>query len=206
MKLNIAFLALATFVSTVFGAPNELKTATPSGICKNARIRSNGTQIRAGFCSSTIQGQIPSFDRMTSTLIIFPKNGQTIKANKNFTAKVAIENLKTGFFSDAVNDYYDAAQKLQGGIITGHCHITIQQIKNFNKPLDARIFAFFKGLNFAAKKGILEQVVGTEKSAGLGPGTYRMCTMSSSFTHQPVVMPVAQRGAQDDCIRFNVKK
>jgi len=205
MKLNIAFLALATFVSTVAGL-NDFRTTAPSGICKNAKIRSNGTQIRAGCCSSTPQGEIPSFDQMTSSLIIFPKNGQTIKANKNFTARVAVQNLKTGFFSDAVNDYYDVSQKLERGVITGHSHITIQQIKNPNKVLDARIFAFFKGLNLAAKNGILEQVVGTANTAGLTPGTYRMCTMSSSFTHQPVVMPVAQRGAQDDCIRFNVKK
>jgi len=205
MKLNITFLALATFVSTVFGL-NDFRTTPPSGICKNAKIRSNGTQIRAGCCSSTPQGEIPSFDRMTSSLIIFPKNGQTIKANKNFTARVVVQNLKTGAFSDAVNDYYDVSQKLEGGVITGHSHITIQKIENFNRALDARKFAFFKGLNQVAKNGLFEQVVGTEKTAGLEPGTYRMCTMCSSFTHQPVVMPVAQRGAQDDCIRFKVKK
>jgi len=205
MKLNIAFLALATFVSTVAGL-NDFKTTAPSGICRNAKIRSNGTQIRAGCCSSTPQGEIPSFDQMTSNLIIFPKNEQTIKANKNFTARVSVQNLQTGAFSDAVNDYYDVSQKLKGGVIIGHSHITIQQLKSFNRAPDARVFAFFKGLNQVATRGIFEQVVGTEKNPGLEPGKYRMCTMSASFTHQPVIMPVAQRGAQDDCIRFNVKK
>jgi len=36
-------------------------------------------------------------------------------------------------------------------------------------------------------------------------GDYRLCTMTSSFAHQPVLMPVAQRGGQDDCVRFTVE-
>jgi hypothetical protein len=28
--------------------------------------------------------------------------------------------------------------------------------------------------------------------------------MTGTNSHQPVIMPVAQRGAQDDCIRVNV--
>lgn len=43
-------------------------------------------------------------------------------------------------------------------------------------------------------------------SAGLEKGFYRVCTMSSAANHQPVLMPVAQRGAQDDCQRFSVGK
>jgi len=28
--------------------------------------------------------------------------------------------------------------------------------------------------------------------------------MTAAANHQPVIMPVAQRGAQDDCVRFSV--
>ncbi|KAH9265430.1 hypothetical protein BASA84_001703 [Batrachochytrium salamandrivorans] len=35
-------------------------------------------------------------------------------------------------------------------------------------------------------------------------GEFRICTMVSAASFQPVVMPVAQRGAQDDCIRVTI--
>lgn len=41
-------------------------------------------------------------------------------------------------------------------------------------------------------------------TGGLPAGNYRVCTMTSSSNHQPVLMPVAQRGAQDDCQKFVV--
>ena len=31
-----------------------------------------------------------------------------------------------------------------------------------------------------------------------------MCSMTRSSNHQPVLVPVAQRGAQDDCKKFTV--
>jgi len=204
MKFSIALIVVAGFVSAVFSQQplNQFKSATASDICKNAKLKANGTQIRSGFCSSTIQGQIPDTNNMVASEILFPQNEGTIPQKKNFTARVKVTNLVTGFFSDAVNDYYDKPQELQGGKIKGHSHITIQRVGQLQDPT---IFAFFKGLNLAAKNGILTQVVGSDKADGLPRGRYRMCVMNSAFTHQPVVMPVAQRGAQDDCIRFNVK-
>lgn len=41
-------------------------------------------------------------------------------------------------------------------------------------------------------------------TGGLPAGNYRVCTMSSASNHQPVLMPVAQRGAQDDCTKFTI--
>jgi len=200
--LIIAATALVSLSSSVLAADpklNAFKTPGASAICKGAKLKSNGTQIRAGFCSSQIQGQIPAVDRMVSTLILVPRNGQKFVAGKNFTAEVAVRNFKTGFFSDAVNDYYDQAQTLdKNGVVQGHSHITIQKLSGSSVP-DPTVFAFFKGLNLQAKGGKLTQVVSLPL-----PGSYRMCTMSSSFTHQPVIMPVAQRGAQDDCVRFTI--
>jgi len=199
--LIIAATALVSLSSSVLAADpklNAFKTLGASSICKGAKLKANGTQIRSGFCSSQIQGQIPDVSKMVSTLILAPRNNQKVVAGKNFTAVVAVKNFKTGFFSDAVNDYYDQAQTLDNGVIKGHSHITIQKLSGSSVP-DPTVFAFFKGLNLQAKGGKLEQVVILPL-----PGSYRMCTMSSSFTHQPVIMPVAQRGAQDDCVRFTV--
>jgi len=41
-------------------------------------------------------------------------------------------------------------------------------------------------------------------TGGLPAGLYRVCTMASAANHQSVLMPVAQRGAQDDCTKFSV--
>jgi len=54
-------------------------------------------------------------------------------------------------------------------------------------------------MRFLGQGGLTAAVAG-----GLPAGSYRLCTMTSSSNHQPVLMPVAQRGAQDDCIRFTV--
>jgi hypothetical protein len=60
---------------------------------------------------------------------------------------------------------------------------------------------FFKGLNDPAVDGTLSVVI----PAGTLPvGLLRICSISGSESHQPVVMPVAQRGSQDDCIRVEV--
>lgn len=48
--------------------------------------------------------------------------------------------------------------------------------------------------------GLLSAVV----DGGLPAGNYRVCTMASSSNHQPVIMPVAQRGTADDCTKFVV--
>lgn len=115
-------------------------------------------------------------------------------------------NLQTGKFSDAKKQYYTQPQQLNSnGKIFGHQHITVQEIRNGKSALDPRNFAFFQGINTRAKDGRTLSVTvppNTFKRAG----QYRICSISGTFTHQPVIMPVAQRGSQDDCIRINVKK
>jgi len=172
-------------------------------VCKKSKLAgANGKQNPDGSCSQTFMGEIPKVNRMISTLIRFPGNNEVIKENKNFTVKVQVSNLVTGFFDDPASQYYLFPQTLdKTGRIQGHSHVTIQRFDG-NGLLDPTKFAFFKGLNEKAEKGILTAVVGD----GLPAGKYRLCTMSSSFGHQPVLMPVAQRGAQDDCVRFTVVK
>ncbi|GES88738.1 ribosomal protein s17 protein [Rhizophagus clarus] len=169
------------------------------------KVHGNGKQIRGGFCSETIQGDVPSADKMTSTLIISPQNEALLQPNEPFSVDVSIQNLGTGFFSDPETQYYTKPQSLNGqGIIEGHTHVTIQRLSGDHPP-DARKFDFFKGLNDKAKKGTLSvDVIGDNGKAGLPIGRYRVCTMSSSFAHQPLLMPIAKRGSQDDCIRINV--
>ncbi|RIA91270.1 hypothetical protein C1645_692853 [Glomus cerebriforme] len=165
--------------------------------------QANGTQILTGVCSNTPQGEIPTVDNMPSTLILCPEDGQKFKANEPFTVKVKTTKLELGFFSDPAITYNTFPQVLnKKGVIQGHQHVSIQFLGNKELEMpSATEFAFFKGLNDPSKNGILEVTVDN----GLPQkGLYRVCTIISSFSHQPVVLPKAQRGASDDCVRFRV--
>ncbi|RIB15572.1 hypothetical protein C2G38_1903141, partial [Gigaspora rosea] len=169
----------------------------------------DGTQKNSSTCMTTQMGELPTFNNMVSSLIIAPSNGQTIKANTGFTLKVKINNMVTGNFADAAKQYYTFSQQLDKntGKILGHSHFTVQPLEGNGTPPDARKFLFFKGLNDPEQAGVLSADVvqnNAAKTPGLPAGQYRVCSMASSFAHQPVLMPVAQRGAQDDCVRFNV--
>jgi transcription initiation factor TFIID subunit 15 len=162
----------------------------------------NGTQNPNGECVTTVMGEIPSKDKMVSTVIRFPKDGDTVQENQPFTIVTKTINLATGFFDDPATQYYSFPQTLDDqGLIQGHSHVTVQQVVDENEPFDPQVFAFFKGLNDPANgQGELSVLV----DKGLPAGKYRVCTMVAAFAHQPTLMPIAQRGAQDDCTRFTV--
>lgn len=135
-------------------------------------------------------GDIPSTSNMVSTIITFPQPGQTIQANQDFSVTLQINGIQAGAFTNAKATYYSAPQSLNGqGQIIGHTHVTIQDIGSLNTPTppDPTTFAFFKGIDDAGNgSGGLSATV----SGGLAAGTYRVCTMSSSANHTPVLMPV----------------
>ena len=152
-----------------------------------------------------VMGKIPSTSNMVSSIIISPAPAENIAANKDFTISVQTSGLSAGSFTNAAATYYAAPQDLaSNGQIIGHTHVTVQDMGNSLTPtaaLDANAFVFFKGINDAGNgKGLLSATV----TGGLPAGNYRVCSMSSSSNHQPVLMPIAQRGAQDDCQKFTV--
>ncbi|KAI3393531.1 hypothetical protein diail_4167 [Diaporthe ilicicola] len=165
----------------------------------------NGLQITNGSCNGIPMGQIPAKANMISSIITFPQNGATVQAQQDFTITVQTQNLQAGSFTNADATYYSAPQALNGqGQVIGHTHVTVQDLGNSLNPTtppDPTQFAFFKGINDAGNgKGLLSADV----TGGLPAGNYRLCTMTSSSNHQPVLMPVAQRGSQDDCTKFVV--
>ncbi|KAK8178541.1 hypothetical protein BC567DRAFT_161118, partial [Phyllosticta citribraziliensis] len=165
----------------------------------------NGAQNKAGSCNGIVMGKIPAQSQMVSAIIVNPKPGEDIEANQAFDIKVQTSNLKAGAFTNPQTTYYAAPQDLDGGgDVIGHAHVVIQDMGGTMTPsntLDASKFAFFKGIDDAGNgDGLLSATVAN----GLPPGIYRVCTMNSASNHQPVVMPVAQRGSQDDCTKFTV--
>lgn len=150
-------------------------------------------------------GQIPSTNNMISGILTNPAHNDDVEENQDFDITVQYTNLDAGTFTNPDNTYYSAPQQINGnGQIIGHTHVTVQDLGNSltpNTPPDPSQFVFFKGINDAGNgQGLLSATV----TGGLPAGNYRVCTMVSSSNHQPVLMPVAQRGAQDDCNKFTV--
>ncbi|KAK0386809.1 hypothetical protein NLU13_6645 [Sarocladium strictum] len=186
-------------------SPSKTDANNFINLCSGSE-NTNGEQKLEGSCNGIPMGQIPSTGNMVSTIIVNPKDGDTIQANQDMTIEVKINNIAAGTFTNPANTYYAAPQGLDGrGNIIGHCHVTVQDTgadTNPTEPLDATQFAFFKGINTPPNgQGLLTAAV----DGGLPEGNYRLCTITAAANHQPVLMPVAQRGGQDDCVRFQVR-
>ncbi|ORY67312.1 uncharacterized protein BCR38DRAFT_482936 [Pseudomassariella vexata] len=165
----------------------------------------NGLQQSQGSCNGIVMGKMPSQDRMVSAILQNPQHNDNLEENQDFDIQIQMANLAAGTFTNPDETYYAAPQDLDGsGQVIGHTHVVIQDLGNSMNPtqaLDATQFAFFKGINDAGNgNGLLSATV----TGGLPAGNYRVCSMTGAGNHQPVLMPVAQRGAQDDCNKFTV--
>jgi len=163
----------------------------------------NGQQVKGGSCNPAPMGSIPSTANMPSSKFSSPKNLDTIQANKNFTITMNIQGLETGNFVNAQENYFAAPQHLNSqGQIIGHSHVVIEAIDSITQttPTDPAKFAFFQGLNVAAKNGALTAVV----SGGLPAGAYRLASINTAANHQPCLVPIAQHGSLDDMVYFTV--
>ncbi len=165
-------------------------------------------------------GRLPAKANMISSVIIEPAWNALLPPHTPFNITIQTAHLRAGHFVNPLASYYTAPQELdENGDIYGHCHVTVQAMPTAPPPSphagsgngsaaaalpllvpDPTTFVFFKGIDDAGVNGLLRTTV----SGGLPAGGYRVCTMIAAENHQPVLMPVAQRGAQDDCVRFRV--
>ncbi|KAF2115458.1 hypothetical protein BDV96DRAFT_575507 [Lophiotrema nucula] len=186
-------------------AASDTDNANFINVCSGKTL-TNGLQVKGGSCNGIAMGDIPSTNNMVSAVFTNPVNNDNVTAGDDITFTVQVANLNAGSFTNPDNTYYAAPQAVSGGNIVGHTHITCQFIgadsDSTAQPLNAQNFDFFKGINDAGDgNGALSATL----AGGLTKlGFYRVCSMTSASNHQPVVMPVAQRGPQDDCVRFQV--
>ncbi|GAA6021744.1 hypothetical protein JCM10207_008562 [Rhodosporidiobolus poonsookiae] len=163
----------------------------------------NGNQVITGSCNAVPMGVIGAADKAPSSKFISPKNLDVIAPDTTFTAQMKINNLVTGNFVNAQQNYFSAPQATDNnGIIIGHSHVVIEQIDALTSTAvtDPQEFAFFKGLNEAAQGGVLSATV----DGGLAEGTYKMSSINSAANHQPALIGVAQHGSLDDAVYFVV--
>jgi len=163
----------------------------------------NGNQIRTGACNPIGMGDIANFDQAPSSKMAFPKNGDTIAANTNFTALINIQNFVPGTFTNADSQYYTAPCQLDPstGQASGHGHIYIQQLSSLDSttPLPPKQFAFFLGLKGDAVNGQMSGAV-----TGLAAGVYKIGTIMTCANHQMLNGAIAQRASFDDVAYFTV--
>lgn len=183
--------------------PRPSDDANFINFCSGKTI-TNGQMINDSTCNPVVMGDLPSASNMVSVVITSPQHGDVLGVEEDFTIKVATKNLHTGAFTNPFGTYYAAPQQLdEDGLIIGHTHLTVQSIGDFKSttPPNPEEFAWFAGVKEKAVDGVLSAKV----AGGLPAGVYRLCTLVAAANHQPVMMPTAQRGAQDDCVRFEVK-
>ncbi|KAL5478864.1 hypothetical protein ACEPAI_2141 [Sanghuangporus weigelae] len=164
----------------------------------------NGQQIRAGSCNPAPMGVIAARTNMPSSKFVFPKNGDTIKANSPFTVQMAVNNLETGNFANEETNYLAAPQQVnaQGNII-GHSRFVIEQLDSLDQttPTDPNRFTFNKGISAPAVNGVLSANITT----GIPAGFYRLTSFNSAANQQPALVAVAQHGSLDDTVYFTVE-
>ncbi|KAJ7264487.1 hypothetical protein B0H12DRAFT_1011853 [Mycena haematopus] len=160
----------------------------------------NGLQITTGSCNPIPIGNIPSVDNMPSSKFQTPRNLDTVASDETFTITLATQGIQLGTFTNAQKTYFGNPQKLNAqGQIVGHTHIVMESIGSLTTTelTNPKDFVFFKGVD-DAQDG--DGNVAVPVTGGVPPGAYRMCTIVSSATHQPAIVPVAQHGSLDDCI------
>jgi hypothetical protein len=169
-------------------------------------VVSNGTQIKNGSsCSNTILGAIPATDLMVSTVILAPENGAVLPLNTSVEFKVHVFNIELGGATNSSTQYYIQPQTLNDqGQVIGHVHLVAQRLPEPGQPLDSSVYEFAASLS-KKPEDPTSNVLSAKFDAGFNKtGTFRICTMANSKSHQPVIMPVGTRGSTDDCIRIRV--
>ncbi|KAL4881018.1 hypothetical protein BJY04DRAFT_218537 [Aspergillus karnatakaensis] len=186
--------------------PSAIDAANFINHCSQ-RILTNGQSFSEGSCNGIVMGDIPSEESMISTIITYPFPGQILLANAPFFIKFKTSNLVSGSVTNPNATLYSAPQSLDGGKVVGHVHVTIQSLGDVDAhpdsltPPNPNEPVFFRTV-FGRGDGSGGFSVNVPR--GLPHGYYRVCTMVAASNHQPVVMPVVERGAQDDCQKFLV--
>jgi hypothetical protein len=97
------FFAFSMVECLVNRAPDFL-SFTSIDFCKGQTI-TNGQQLKDGSCNPVPMGDIIPQANMPSSKFTNPKNFSTIKANQGFTISIAVQNMDTGFFTNAQKKY-----------------------------------------------------------------------------------------------------
>ncbi|KAI8899988.1 hypothetical protein BC833DRAFT_563672 [Globomyces pollinis-pini] len=207
-KVTLYILSIGSIAGQLTGLNNIAVTKQNAFCAASGAGEATGQQQANGgqMCSSTVQGVIPDVNNMVSTMIQEPASGATLNGAQGFQVKFSSINLNSGFGLNAQNQFLLAPQTIgANGKIEGLQQLVIQKINNPNAAPAAAQVSFFQAVNQKSNNnGVGNFNVNVPAGAVKTKGLHRICTMAAAAAMQPVVMPIAQRGAQDDCIRVNI--
>ncbi|KAJ3267789.1 hypothetical protein HDV01_004032 [Terramyces sp. JEL0728] len=210
MFKTILYIALSVVSAQQLPSGIQKVTVTPEvDFCKQSGAgEAAGQQQQSGsMCVSTVQGLLPDVNKMVSSMISQPPSGATVDAAKGFQVVFKTQNLQTGFVADLEKQYLLIPQTVdpKTGFVQGHAQVSIQHIPDAQQAVPASSVEFFKVLDTkTGANGLTTFKVNVPANAIKTNGVHRICTVTATTSGQQVVMPVAQRGAQDDCIRVTV--
>ena len=151
-------------------------------------------------CIGSTLGLLPSSAKMPATQITTPLSGSTIPVSAlKVTLKVTNFNAVAGNKA-----YLSMPQQLgRNGFINGKIQLSIQKLDaNVADAADTLFFRVGGGVSDSVSNAVFNVPQSIIKLAQ--GGRLRICSILGGDSLQPVVMPVAQRGAQDDCVRVFV--
>ena len=143
------------------------------------------TQNPSRNCKNTVQGLLPPNNKMPSTVITEPASNSQLNSNNGFRVRFSTVNFAP---SGDRREYLSLPQTLnRDQLVEGFIQVSVQKLGSRNNLF-------------------VQRVDGNEVRVPRlrSTGVHRICTIMCAKSGQAVLMPVAQRGSQDDCIRVNL--
>jgi hypothetical protein len=206
------FFTLVSITLAQLNGISNIRPFPPSVFCNeqsgNPGEGTGQQQPNGGIiCVNTVQGMIPDVDKMISSIITAPASEAQVNGFQGFQVQFTSINMMAGNTVNMQNQFLLVPQTLDpnNGLIQGFMQISIQNIPNPQSAPEASQFSFFSALDTTSDaNGIGRFTVTVPPNAIRTRGLHRICTVAASASGQPVIMAVAQRGAQDDCIRVTI--
>jgi hypothetical protein len=204
-------LFLLSLVTAQFNGVNQIKPFPMVLFCQQSGAgEATGQQQPNGgnMCVSTPQGLIPEVGKMVTTLITSPPSSSTVNADQGFCLQFQTNNMMSGLSADLTTQFLMVPQTLDSntGMVQGFMQVVVQKIDDPALAPDAKEVQFFASTvdTKSDSNGVTKYKVDVPPGLIKTRGLHRLCTVAASASGQPVIMPVAQRGPQDDCIRLNI--
>jgi hypothetical protein len=200
-------------IANLNGLNGVVSVTAKSPFCAQSKDAGEATgqeQKNGGnMCVSTVQGVIPDVSVMISTLITQPASGAQLSASRGFQVNFQTKNLMAGNFVKLDSQFLLSPQTVdpRTGMVQGFMQLSIQQIPTNGQAPKGNQISFFAALSDESNaNGLTNFKMAIPAGQIKTTGPHRICTISAAASGQPVIMAVAQRGAQDDCIRVNIDK
>ncbi|EAU90561.2 hypothetical protein CC1G_00945 [Coprinopsis cinerea okayama7 len=167
----------------------------------NGALTNGSPNSRDSVCNPCPIGLLPAAADMPSVKITEPLPLAVLDPNQEFTIALRSRNFAFGSATNPSASFMTAPQQLSSeGVIIGHMHLVIESLDSFDQttPPDPQQFSYFTEVvdDDQAPRVVIPPI--------LGVGLYRATVSLHAISHQPITLPVLQRGATSDAVYFSI--